>query len=96
MSPRFLYTFFQSPDYWRQIRRTSRGGAQPNVNASMLGQLQLPVPPYRVQERFTAELESRLAETRAVAGSLHAELAAIEALPAALLREAFGEVPEHQ
>ena len=34
--PDFLYTFFQSDEYWKQIRMRARGGAQPNVNATLL------------------------------------------------------------
>lgn len=35
--PQFLYLFFQSDDYWRQISESAQGAAQPNVNATSLG-----------------------------------------------------------
>lgn len=41
-SPDFVYWFFQSPYYWRQI--IPRGGAQPNMNAQLLKKVRIPVP----------------------------------------------------
>jgi hypothetical protein len=47
------------------------------------------VPPIAEQRRIAADLARRLAAAERLAISLHEELAAIDALPAALLREAF-------
>jgi len=59
--PQFLYSFFQSDFYWRQIKEAARGGAQPNVNASLLAQLTLPLPPLPEQKRITAILNEKMA-----------------------------------
>jgi type I restriction enzyme, S subunit len=87
--PDFVYLFFQSEVYWDQLRGFARGAAQPNVNATLLGQIKLPLPPLSDQRRIAADLAARLAGAERLAEGLRAELAAIEALPAALLRAAF-------
>lgn len=88
--PDFVYLFFQSDAYWEQLRGFARGAAQPNVNATLLGQIQLPLPDLRTQRRLAAELTKKLAAAEGVIARCREELAAIEALPAALLRQAFG------
>lgn len=40
--PEYLFWFFQSPDYWRQI--VPQGAAQPNMNATLLQEVKVPVP----------------------------------------------------
>lgn len=55
-----------------------------------LCQLILPVPPLSIQRRIVSELSRRLDEAEKLIGRLRDELALIEALPAALLRRAFG------
>ncbi len=49
--PDYVYWFFQSPYYWDQIK--PRGAAQPNVNARVLGSLQIPFPPSAQEQRRT-------------------------------------------
>lgn len=49
----FVYWFFQSPYYWRQI--ITRGGAQPNMNAQLLKKVRIPVPE-------SSELQERIVE----------------------------------
>jgi len=40
--PGFVFWFFQSPDYWRQV--IPKGAAQPNMNATLLQEVKVPVP----------------------------------------------------
>ena len=47
VEPDFLWFFFQSDHYWKQIRENARGGIQPNFNATMLAALPVIVPPPR-------------------------------------------------
>ena len=54
---RYLAHFFQTEDYWNQIRSAARGAAQPGVNSSVLKQLQVPVPPLDEQRRIAAILD---------------------------------------
>jgi type I restriction enzyme S subunit len=68
----------------------ARGGNQPNLNGVLLRELEVTLPPLPDQRRIAADLAARLAGAERLAEGIRAELAAIEALPAALLREAIG------
>ncbi|MDO8479216.1 MAG: restriction endonuclease subunit S [Candidatus Rokubacteria bacterium] len=89
VSPDYLYSFFQSDGYWRQVRALARGGAQPNVNATLLGSIEVPVCPRLEQERLCAELASNERIGDAVRRASEHQLVAVDALPGALLRRAF-------
>jgi type I restriction enzyme S subunit len=56
ISAEYIYAFLQSNSYWQQIRQSARGGAQPNVNAQLLGSIILPLPPLAEQKRIVAIL----------------------------------------
>jgi len=47
--PDYVYWFFQSHYYWEQIK--PRGGAQPNMNAQILGRLHISLPSSEVDQR---------------------------------------------
>ncbi|HEV7125913.1 MAG TPA: restriction endonuclease subunit S [Ktedonobacterales bacterium] len=89
INPQYLYLFFLSDGYWDQIRASARGGAQPNVNATLLGEICLPLPEIAVQQRIAAGLDARMAEIARLRAGIAGELETINALPAALLRQAF-------
>ncbi|MDQ1591715.1 MAG: type restriction enzyme subunit [Pyrinomonadaceae bacterium] len=89
----FLYAFFQSDDYWRQIRSSARGGAQPNVNATLLGNLYFPLPSLPEQKRIAAIINEQLEAVERARAAADAQLKAAKDLPAAYLREVF-ESPE--
>lgn len=55
-----------------------------------LCQLKIPLPPLADQHRIAADLGEKLARADALVARCREELAAVEALPGALLREAFG------
>ena len=50
------------------------------------------IPPIAEQRRIAAELRERLATIDQMTRAIDAQLEAIEALPAALLRRAFAEI----
>ncbi|MDD4650865.1 MAG: restriction endonuclease subunit S [Methanothrix sp.] len=54
---KYLYYFLKSPDYWKAISEKSLGIAVPNVNASKLKQIQVPIPPLAEQHRIVARIE---------------------------------------
>lgn len=87
--PAYLYAFFQSDDYWRQVRASTRGGAQPNVNATLLGAITVPLAPLAEQDRVVSLMNERREEVERVRKATGVQLAAINAMPAALLRQAF-------
>lgn len=62
--PKYLYSFFQSPDYWQQIAGHQVGIAQPNVNASKLSEIKIPVPPPTEQKEIVQYLDRLSAKVR--------------------------------
>jgi type I restriction enzyme S subunit len=87
--PDYLYAFFQSDDYWKQVWANARGGAQPNVNATLLGEITLPVLPLAQQACVSAYLQGQMSKIQRARKALEAQLDSIRKLPAALLREVF-------
>jgi type I restriction enzyme, S subunit len=55
--PKFVYNFFQSNFYWEQIKKSSSGIGQPNVNGKKLGKIILALPPLNEQHRIVARIE---------------------------------------
>lgn len=58
--PRFLAWFMKSPSYWAQISEVTNGIALPNINATKLSALRLPLPPLEEQWRIVEILEDHL------------------------------------
>lgn len=57
VNSKYLAHFFKSPFYWHQIRGMSTGATLPGVNASKLGNLEIPLPPLDEQKRIAAILD---------------------------------------
>ena len=55
--PKYISYFFQSGNYWLQIRDRSSGIGQPNVNGSKLKKLAIPLAPPEQQRRIVAKIE---------------------------------------
>jgi len=73
-------------------RRMARAVGQVNISASSMHEMPIPAPPISAQDHVVRGLQVvRRKATEAVAGA-EKELTAIEALPAAILREAFDVV----
>jgi type I restriction enzyme S subunit len=53
----YLAKFFQSDNYWAQIRQSARGAAQPGVNSTVLKELVVPFPSLDEQRRIAAILD---------------------------------------
>jgi type I restriction enzyme S subunit len=53
----FIYNFFQSNEYWLQIKKGQLGIGQPNVNSQTLSKIFLPLPPLPEQQRIVAKIE---------------------------------------
>lgn len=90
--PEYLSAYLQSEPYWRQIRNSMRGAAQAGVNATMLGELRVPLPPLSEQQRIAGVLEQadRLRRTRRYALELSDSF-----LPAAF-RQLFGDLRRNE
>ncbi|MFZ0946457.1 MAG: restriction endonuclease subunit S [Syntrophobacteraceae bacterium] len=53
----FVSNFFQSHLYWKQIHEEKAGIGQPNVNATKLGHIAIPLPPFPEQCRIVSKIE---------------------------------------
>ena len=96
INAKFVYTFFQSQSYWMQIHQSKVGSGQPNVNAKILSQITLPLPPLSEQQAIVSEVESRLSIADEVEKTVAAELKRAEQLRQSILKKAFsgGLVPQ--
>ena len=55
--PQYVKLFFESGYYWEQIELGSVGIGQPNVNGTILGNLNIPLPPLVEQQRIVEEIK---------------------------------------
>ena len=60
--PKYLMFFLRSSTYWEQLAASSRGTGQPNVNATSLGLLKIPLPPLAEQKRIVEKLDKLMLE----------------------------------
>ena len=64
--PEYVKLFFESEYYWAQIELNSVGIGQPNVNGTILGSLNIPLPPLSEQKRIVIEIERWLSLINAI------------------------------
>ena len=88
--PDFLYYFFQSPDYWRQITQGQVGGAQPNVNGTKLAKIKFPLPPLPEQKKIVKYLDSLSEKIRKIQALQSVSEKELKLLEKGILNEAFG------
>jgi len=93
VDPGFLVWFLNSPPTQAKIASQMRGATRPRVTLAMLKAVAIPLPPLTEQRQIVARLREQLAETDRAKAALEAQRKAIDALPAALLREVFGASP---
>jgi len=87
--PDFLYYFFQSPDYWRQITQGQVGGAQPNVNGTKLAKIKFPLPPLPEQQKIVKYLDSLSEKVRKIQTLQSAAEKELKLLEKGILSSAF-------
>jgi type I restriction enzyme S subunit len=61
----FIALFLKSTQYWAAIAEETAGVAIPNVNASKLKEIQIPLPPLAEQKRIVAKVKMLLARVNA-------------------------------
>ncbi|MEN6367836.1 MAG: restriction endonuclease subunit S [Thermoguttaceae bacterium] len=86
--PQYVQSFFQTNDYWRQIEGGKRGIGQPNVNASVLGTIGLPLAPLSEQRRIVAKIEELFSDLDAGVAALQRARAKLKRYRAAVLKAA--------
>jgi len=62
---RYIEHYLKSDNYWRSISEFTAGIAVPNVNASKLASLEIPLPPLSEQRRIVTKLEKLLGKVDA-------------------------------
>ena len=88
IDPRYVSAYFMSSDYWRQIEAGKRGIGQPNVNATVLGTVTLPVAPPDEQRRIVAKVEELFSDLDAGVAALERVRANLKRYRAAVLKAA--------
>jgi len=76
---------FHVPDF----EKLGSGSTYKEITKSKLAEFKIPLPPLAQQKRLVASLNAKMAATEKVRAAAEAQLEAVTALPAALLREAF-------
>jgi len=88
--PEFISAYINSNDGRDFIRRNmARAIGQVNISASAMHRMPIPMPPLIEQARLVKVLNARLEVVNQMEQTIRAQLNALEALPAALLRLAF-------
>ena len=88
IDPAYVSAFFQTVEYWRQIESGKRGIGQPNVNASILGTITLPLAPFPEQRRIVAKIEELFSDLDAGVAALERVRANLKRYRAAVLKAA--------
>ncbi len=89
IDPQYVAYFLKSPAYWRVISESQAGIAVPNVNASKLSNVAIPVAPLSEQRRIVAKIEELFSELDASAESLTRARAQLKTYRQALLKATF-------
>ena len=85
----FLAFFLQSPDYWGTIADEKLGIAVPNISATKLKSITLPIPPAAEQSRIVARIEELFSELNKGVESLKRAREKLRGYRQAVLKDAF-------
>lgn len=87
--PEYLYVYFQSPRYWEQIISERKGSAQPGVNAKILSDLEITIPPLEDQIAIVSWVEEKMSKVEAVETSISKSMRLAEHFRQSILSSAF-------
>lgn len=62
INEQYLKYYTESPIYWNQLRNSSNGTGQPNVNSKALSRLLMPLPPIEEQQRIVDRINEIMPE----------------------------------
>ena len=85
LDSKFLALFLNTPMYWSSIAEETSGIAIPNVNASKLQELNIPLPPLAEQKKIVEQAEQLLEQAKATRESLKSAKLIIERFRQAVL-----------
>lgn len=89
INTQFFKYFLESPFYWKQISENKLGIAVPNVNASKLQTIPIPVAPANEQKRIVAKIEELFSELDKGIESLKTARVQLKVYRQAVLKHAF-------
>ncbi|GIZ09803.1 restriction endonuclease subunit S [Flavobacterium sp. UMI-01] len=88
--PEFIYLFFQSGNYWKEINAGISGSAQGGFNASKLSDLKLSYPlDSNIQKKIVTDFDVVLSQTNLLITKYQHKLANLEELKKSILEKAF-------
>jgi type I restriction enzyme, S subunit len=85
---KYFYYYLKSPSYWEAIGASKSGIAVPNVNASKLAQVPIPVAPLDQQKLIVAEIEKQFSRLDEAVANLKRVKANLKRYKAAVLKAA--------
>ncbi len=85
----YLSYFLKSPAYWNSIYEKSIGIALPNVNASKLKQVSIPLPPLPEQQRIVEEIETYFSILDNMENTISQSLHQTSSIRQSILKKAF-------
>ena len=88
INPSYVAYFLNSPEYWAAISDGSAGIAQPNVNATKLSAISLPLAPRKEEDRIVSELEKQFTRLDAATTALKRVQANLKRYRASVLKAA--------
>ena len=91
LDPYYLFQYLRADR--ERLATAGAGMAQSNISQTVLKGWDVPLPPLDEQRRIVARLEGHLATAERARSAALAQLAAIEAMPQALLRQIFPRSP---
>lgn len=94
--PKYLYLYFQSPEYWLHILGNVEGAAQPNFNGRKLARICFPLPPLPEQTRIVNKLDSLFERIDKSIALLEENIKHTEALMASVLDEVFEQAENNK
>ena len=89
ISAYFLKIFMESPIYWKQLYDAAWGSGQPNVNATSLTNLNLPLPPLAEQKAIVEKVDKLMNIIDQLEQQIKHRKQLAENLMQTVLREAF-------
>jgi len=87
--PEYLYMFFQSDSYWKQIVENISGSAQPNCNATKLASVVTTLPPLPEQHEIVRRVEALFKLADSIEKRVEAATKRANKLTQAILAKAF-------
>lgn len=88
LNKKYVYYYLKSPDYWKTIGKSTLGIAVPNINATKLSKVKIPIAPVEEQNRIVAEIEKQFSRLDEAVDNLKRVKANLKRYKASVLKAA--------